>query len=250
MQLQPVLDYVFFVDGDCEIVAGWLNKARQFLDEHSDIAVVSGLRRERFPAKSIFNLLIDIEWREYPFGEAKICGGDALMRVSALRQVRGFRADLICGEEPELCVRLRSAGWRIWRLKEAMALHDAAMYRFGQWWTREIRSGYAYAQGVSLHGAPPERHCVTEYRRVWLWGFTIPLVILVLVILGSLWNLLLLAVYPLQVIRLAIVRKGSRRENWLRATALTFGKFPAVVGQFKFHLNRILGKRVALIEYK
>ncbi len=39
-----------------------------------------------------------------------------MMRVAALRDVGGYREDLIAGEEPELCVRLRQAGWRIWRL--------------------------------------------------------------------------------------------------------------------------------------
>src|SRR3979411_430153 len=46
MEMQPALDYVFFVDGDCEVDPDWLDKAAQFLDRHSDVAVVSGLRRE------------------------------------------------------------------------------------------------------------------------------------------------------------------------------------------------------------
>src|ERR1700722_14461432 len=51
------LDYVFFVDGDCEVVDGWLGAGVRFLTEHPDFAVVWGLRRERFPEKSIYNLL-------------------------------------------------------------------------------------------------------------------------------------------------------------------------------------------------
>ena len=31
-----------------------------------------------------------------------------------------------------------------------MALHDAAITRFSQWWRRHVRSGYAYAEGASL----------------------------------------------------------------------------------------------------
>ena len=98
-----------------------------------------------------------------------------MMRVDALEAVGGFRDDLIAGEEPELCVRLRAAGWRIWRLDAEMALHDAAMTRFAQWWRRALRSGYAFAQGAYLHGAPPERHWVWESRRAWLWGVWLPL---------------------------------------------------------------------------
>ena len=32
----------------------------------------------------------------------------------------------ICGEEPELCLRLSRAGWSVHRLDEEMTLHDAA----------------------------------------------------------------------------------------------------------------------------
>jgi glycosyltransferase involved in cell wall biosynthesis len=247
---QPALDYVFFVDGDCEVVAGWLETAKQFLDQHSDVAVVSGLRRERFPDKSIYNLLIDIEWREYPFGDVQICGGDALIRVSALQQVKGYRAELICGEEPEMCVRLRQAGWRIWRLNVLMALHDAAMYRFGQWWKRAVRGGYAFALGASLHGASAGRHSVFESSRAWIWALGIPVATMILAVTWSWWSLLLLAVYPLQVIRLARRSKQSKRENWWRGAALVLGKFPEVVGQMKFLRDRIRGERSGLIEYK
>jgi glycosyltransferase involved in cell wall biosynthesis len=250
IQMQPALDYVFFVDGDCEVVSGWLEKARQFLDQHSDVAVVSGLRRERFPEKSIYNLLIDIEWREYPFGDVKICGGDALIRVGALQQVKGYRADLICGEEPEMCFRLRQVGWRIWRLHEPMALHDAAMYRFGQWWTRGVRGGYAYALGASLHGGSPERNSVFESSRAWLWALGIPLMTVILVATWGAWGFLLLMVYPLQVARLARRSKQSERENWWRGAALVLGKFPEVVGQMKFFGDRLRGARSGLIEYK
>ena len=250
MQMQPALDYVFFVDGDCEVVAGWLEKATQFLDQHSNVAVVSGFRRERFPEKSIYNLLIDIEWREYPFGDVKICGGDALIRVSALRQVGGYRTEMICGEEPEMCVRLRKAGWHIWRLNEPMALHDAAMYHFSQWWKRGVRGGYAFALGASLHGGPPERHSVHECARAWIWGLGIPLATVVLVAAGSRWNLLLLVIYPLQVVRLAWSSKEPKRENWWRGVALVLGKFPEVLGQMKFLVDGIRGAQSRLIEYK
>jgi glycosyltransferase involved in cell wall biosynthesis len=250
IQMQPALDYVFFVDGDCEVVPGWLEKATQFLDEHSDTAVVSGLRRERFPEKSIYNLLIDIEWREYPFGEVKICGGDALIRVSAFQQVKGYRPDLICGEEPEMCVRLRQAGWHIWRLKEPMTLHDVAMYRFGQWWTRTVRGGYASALAASLRDGSPERPSVFESLRPWIWTLGIPLATVLLGVALGWWSLLLLAIYPLQVARLARLSKQSKRENWWRGAALMLGKFPETVGQIKFLVDRIRGARSGLIEYK
>src|SRR5690348_1558940 len=156
VRVRPDLKYVFFVDGDCEVIAGWVDVATRFLDSRPDVAAVCGRLRERYPEKSVYNLLCDIEWESFPLGDAKMCGGNAVMRIEAVRQVNGFRPDLICGEEPELCVRLRQKGWRIWQLETDMALHDAALYHFSQWWKRMVRGGYAYAQGAREHGAPPE----------------------------------------------------------------------------------------------
>jgi Predicted glycosyltransferases len=169
VQNNPQLKYVQFVDGDCEIVEGWLEKAEQKLEQNSDLAVVCGRRRERYPDASIYNRLCDIEWNT-PIGETNACGGDAMIRVQAMQQVSGFNPQIIAGEEPELCVRLRQKGWKIYRLDAEMAIHDAQMTRFSQWWKRHLRAGYAYAQGASLHGKPPENHWVRETRSIWLWG--------------------------------------------------------------------------------
>ena len=250
LELRPDLEYVFFVDGDCEVTAGWLDTARRFLDQRGDVAIVWGFRSERYPEKSIYNMLCDFEWWDIPTGETKICGGDALVRVSAFRQVNGYRADLICGEEPEMCVRLRQLGWHIWRLPDSMTVHDAAMYHFGQWWKRTLRGGYSFALGAALHGRPPERHCIRQFRSAWLWGLGFPLATAALAFLIGPWSLLLLIGYPLQTLRLAVRGRRSVRENWWRAGALVLGKFPEMLGQLKFHLDRFRQVQSRLIEYK
>jgi GT2 family glycosyltransferase len=244
----PELRYVQFVDGDCEVVAGWLGGAADFLDSHPDVAVVCGRRRERYPDRSIYNWLCDIEWNT-PIGEARSCGGDAMFRTGAFHQVSGFRNDLIAGEEPELCVRLRSLGWKVWRLDSEMTLHDAAMLRFMQWWKRSVRAGHAFAEGAFLHGKPPERHYVRESRRAWLWGVVIPVLVLV-ALSGSGWGLILLALYPFQVIRLCLTGTRSLRENCLRAGFLVLGKFPEALGQIQFIVERMTGAGARIIEYK
>jgi GT2 family glycosyltransferase len=250
LELHPALKYVFFVDGDCEVIGGWINTASQFLEQQADVAIVWGNRREKNPDKSIYNLLCDIEWQDYPPGETKACGGDAMVRVQAFRQVNGYRPDLICGEEPEMCVRMRQAGWRIWHLDEQMTLHDAAIYHFSQWWKRMVRGGYGFAQGVALHGASPDRHAVLESRRAWIWGLGIPCVALILGFAVRWWALLVLAVYPIQLLRLALKGRRSARANWVRAGGLVLSKFPEALGQARFLLDRLRHVRSQLIEYK
>ena len=246
---KPGLTYVQFVDGDCEIVPGWLEKAVAFLDAHDDVAAVCGRRRERHPENSIYNMLCDIEW-DTKVGEARYCGGDAMLRVDAFTKINGYRVDLITSEDPEICVRLRSAGWRIWRVGEEMTIHDAAMLRFGQWWKRELRTGYGFAEGARLHGAPPERHFARESRSAWLWGLGLPLGVSVLASWWGAWALAMFLIYPLQVVRLAMRGTRSARENWWCAAFLVLGKFPETLGQLKYMFHRYFGGQSRLIEYK
>lgn len=241
-------DLIQFIDGDCELQPGWLPVATAFLEAHPKVGVVCGRRRERFPEASVYNRLCDREW-DTPIGEARACGGDSLMRLSALDEVGGFDARLIAGEEPELCVRLRAAGWRVWRLDAEMTLHDAAMTRFSQWWKRARRGGHAAAEGMAMHGAAPERHGFDQVRRALFWGAVLPLSVLVGVFAFGPWALLLTLVYPFQVLRLAL-RVGGRGEDWEEAAFMTLGKFPEMLGIAEYWLRRLTLRPAALIEYK
>ena len=235
---------VQFVDGDCEVVPGWIETACAFLADHPRVGVVCGRRRERFPEATLWNRLIDAEW-DTPVGEVRACGGDALMRLDAFEAAGSFDPTLIAGEEPELCVRIRRAGWRVWRIDAEMTLHDAAMTRFGQWWKRAHRAGHAYAEGAALHGRAPERHKVAELRRALLWGLALPLVTILGAIFVTPWTLLLLLAWPLQVLRL-------RRHGlpWHRALFLTLAKLPEARGAEEYAWARLRGRRRGLIEYK
>jgi hypothetical protein len=175
------------------------------------------------------------------------------VRLSAFHQVGGFNAKVIAGEEPELCVRLRSLGWKIRRLDVEMTWHDAAMYRFSQWWKRAKRAGYAYAQGAALHGAPPERHWVRETFRIWLWGGMIPLITLVLVVLAGMPGLLVLSLYVLlwaKTFLNALGPQRTKRMAALWATSCVLAKFPQISGQLFFCARQLAGKQTSPIEYK
>ena len=172
------------------------------------------------------------------------------MRVDAVKAVNGFNGNLIAGEEPELCVRLRQASWKIFRLDAEMTWHDAAITRFKQWWKRTQRGGYAFAEGAFLHGAPPERHWVKESRSAWFWGGIIPVMALIAAIFNANAGWAVLLIYPLQVGRLALLGKHMPKINWLRAYFLVVGKFPELLGQLQFLWHRLMGSRSRLIEYK
>ncbi|WP_374301346.1 glycosyltransferase family 2 protein [Paracoccus sp. (in: a-proteobacteria)] len=237
-------DHIQFIDGDCVLDPGWLPRAARFLAQNPHAAVACGRLREIAPEASLYNRLIDNEWNT-PIGEAKACGGIALMRTSAFLAASGFNPALIAGEEPELCLRLRQSGWQIWRLDAEMALHDAAMHRFGQWWRRARRAGYSYALGAALHGKSPERHNIAQTRRALTWGLGIPLAAVLGTVLVHPLLLALLLAWPLQILRL-----WRRDGDPLPAAFLVLGKIPEALGVLEYRARKMAGRTGRLIEYK
>ena len=213
MEHRPELQYFHFIDGDCELIPGWLEAALEPMYAEPDLASVCGRRRERSPHASPYNQLCDQEWNT-PVGIAETCGGDALFRVEPFKQVSGFSEDLMAGEEPDLCHRIRLNHWRIRRIDHDMTIHDAAMTKFHQWWQRSRRSGYATAEAYSRRGSYEpllRRHVASNL----LWA---------LPILWPLWPLLWLRVY---------LNGGP-----LQASFITLGKLPHLQGQIDYWRRR------------
>jgi GT2 family glycosyltransferase len=257
----PNLSWVQFVDGDCEVDADWIATARATLEQSPEVAAVCGRRRERFPEASIYNRLVDMEWNA-PTGEIPECGGDVLFRVPVFRSVGGFNPRMIAGEEPELCVRVRKAGHKILRIAAEMTLHDAAMQSFSQWWTRVVRGGHSYAEGMALHGEAPERHNVRRTLSALVYGLALP----------ALWGGATLLVFsgvglglaqPLFLLVPAAYLKafwGSYRQRrrqgdpprhaLLYAGFVMLGKLPESIGILTYWSNRLRGRYSTIMEYK
>jgi len=281
LDLHPNLPFVQFVDGDCEIVGGWMGRALAALDRDNKIAAVCGRRRERFVRRSIYNRLMDMEW-DTPIGTVRSCGGDAMMRVAALQQVGAFDVSIVAGEEPELCQRLRRAGWTIERIEAEMTLHDANILRLGQWWRRMVRGGYGAADVAARFGNTPPTLTlplgtgrgdktragdgnglfVRQVHSARNWGMIFPIVALILVVIGCLAGgviggafgfVAVLAIWILQVVRLMIsgLRRGrSPRLSLAWAFFTILGKFPQAMGIWKYRRDRLHGQIGRMIEYK
>ncbi len=252
LSLHPTLAAVQFVDGDCEVFPGWIERALATLDGQPDVAAVCGHLRERHPEASVYNRLCALEWQKPP-GEIDACGGIFTVRAAAFRAAGGFRPEVIAGEEGELCLRLRRGGGRILLLDADMAWHDAAMTRFAQWWRRASRAGHAYAQGAALHGRSRDRHSVRDCRRIWFWGLVLPLVAVAAAPLVPSLAIGLAALYPLQMARLYVV---GRRRGWTHAEALPWAvftvlaKLPGLIGLLQYRFRRWRGRPMTIIEHK
>lgn len=245
------INFIQFVDGDCEVHPDWLNLAEKRLQTCPKLAAVCGRRKERYPEKTIYNKLCDIEW-DTPIGEAMATGGDFLCRSGALEQVNGFNPQVIAGEEPELCFRLRREGWNIERLDAPMTLHDANMTSIKQWFKRSERSGHAYAQGFAMHGRSEEAYYRRDIIRIIFWAFVLPIGIFVSSFAVSAACFLGFFIYPAKIMQ--ITNKEAPKYGAMVASAyaasLVMGKFPQLKGVFNYYVKRASGRNFQIIEYK
>lgn len=118
-------EYVFFMDGDMELIPGWVENAMAVLDSQPEIAGVAGELHERpvtyqGSGLSAHDEQLNFTDQVYPTRHG---GGAAMYRRAALVQVGDFDPQIYSDEEPELCLRLRHAGYRIVRMKHAIAFH-------------------------------------------------------------------------------------------------------------------------------
>ena len=252
MKHEPDVAFVQFVDGDCDLVEGWLERGVAALNARPDVGIVCGHVREIHPEASVYNKLCDLEWEQRP-GEIRTSGGRFMIRREVFSAAGGFRADVIAAEDDEFCVRVRGQGAKILMVDAEMARHDAAMTRFSEWWRRSRRTGYAYAQVAALHGKGEERYFVRDCRRIWFWGLALPLAAVGLAAFTHGWSLLLLGGYALQFARIYF---RGRKRGWAAGDAFKYAfftvlaKFPALLGLLEYHWRRGRGHAPAIIEYK
>lgn len=243
IQDYPDIQYVHFIDADCELADNWLSSAVSALDKQEKVAVVCGRLHEKYRNKSIYMRLCDMDWYRKP-GLIDACGGIATYRRGVFDQLGGFNATLIAGEEPEFCMRIRKNGWNILCLAEAMGTHDSSMVHFSQWWRRCVKVGFGYKSGIEWNG------WAKQYKSTIVWGGFMPTAIL-LNLLWSNYSLLILMLYPIQVIRIFLKNKNlSVYDNFIYSLFCVLAKFPQMQGVLKFYLNRIIKRKQVIIEYK
>jgi glycosyltransferase involved in cell wall biosynthesis len=254
---QARAEFILFLDGDTILNPDFPARAFDAMLADDSVAAVWGHRREIHPENSIYNRILDLDWIYAP-GPAEFCGGDVLMRRSALEAAGGYDGTLIAGEEPELCRRMRALGYQILHIDAPMTGHDLEMHRFRQYWKRALRAGHAYAEVSSRFrrtGDPfwqAER--VGNLRRGGFW-----IVSFLAVVIGS---LLLRSVLP-AILWLAMLLLLSLRSAWKARwksatpfTLLVYGlhsqlqQVPICIGQLGYDFNPRKGQQKKLIEYK
>lgn len=254
LQLNPNIKYVQFIDGDCTLIPGWPEAASRALAEEPKRAAVIGHLIERNSDKSPYNRLCALEWRSNPgdLTNYGALGGISMMKVDVFQKLGGFNPDVIAGEDSELGVRMGLAGYKVTKLDQSMATHDANITQFGQWWKRAVRGGHAIGQRSFLNGDTSQKDCVRERNSTLLWGIGLPTLIILGLIPTQGFSLLLLGAYALlvyRVVRFRVKQGDSLNDAWFYAKYLLLAKFANALGLLKFYVNK-LSERYEIIEYK
>jgi GT2 family glycosyltransferase len=261
LEIAPGLKYVQFIDGDCTLEPTWLARAVEYMEQHPRCAALAGRRREEFPQNSIYNALIDIDW-DGKVGPVDYSGGDCLCRVDAVKQIGGWNATLIAGEDPDFGFRLKDAGWENHRVADPMDIHDVNMRSFRSYWLRAVRAGYCYLEVGWMHRRGTGRWWLKRVRSCILYGGVMPLAWIAgvaLVVLASPWwiGALLSGLITLVYARLfAKLFSFARHKGATMRHCLAYAAFNVLCkgalfqGTLKRLLWMIRGKQAALIEYK
>lgn len=252
LDVEPDLEFIQFLDGDCELQKGWLEQAMALFAEQPTIGICSGRRVERHPEQSIYNQLMDIEWNT-PTGEVAAVLGDMCVRVTALQAVDGFDAGIIAAEDDDFCLRAAAAGYGIYRIDAVMSYHDANIMHLSQWYKRSKRGGHGYANINRLHGAAPPYYFRRQIVSVCVWGAAVPALFVI-----ALFTLPLLAAIIFLLYSAAVLKTGFKMVlNGLPANiafsyaALIYtGKVAEFAGICEYWKNSILSRQHVLIEYK
>jgi GT2 family glycosyltransferase len=244
--LQIALDvrFVMFVDADCEVVDGWLDRGRQYLEEHPGVALVAGRRRERYPERSIYNRLADIEW-DLPVGEIELSHGDMMVRADAFQKIGGFDPKAFVAEDHDFCMRLRQAGYTLMRIDAEMTLHDIAITRFKQWFYRAVRSGYGFPLMALMHRGSEGKYCVRHVVSALFWGVALPVFILALAWPTRGASLVFALLYPIQILRIFWRHRKAGMEPtlaWHYGWTCTLARFPHALGLFRFARESLKGR--------
>ena len=110
-------EFIYLLDGDMELLDGFLVLALDFMKAYPEVAGVGGHRIEANPARPQTSARQKQKQDPLQSGSVERLGDGGLYRRSAI-ELAGYLSNrnLHGYEEFDLALRLRSLGWKLWRL--------------------------------------------------------------------------------------------------------------------------------------
>ena len=141
-------DYIIFVDADSTLSTNYVSKQMDVMERYPKVGIASGLfgvcPEDNWVATlENINYVITRLNQECKMTQNLISTAGSTMRVSALRQIGGFSAEIKGSQEDiDVAFRLKQAGWKSY-------ISDAVFYhRFKKTWKGLWRQHFWYGYGL------------------------------------------------------------------------------------------------------
>jgi len=196
-------EFVAFCDADCFLDKNWLTNVMKLFS--TEVGAVGG--RELLPedeskfGKMVFNLFMTIGFSVEYLGSKKrvvevshLPTSNIVFKRSVLETLGGFNKNLWTGEDVDLSIRTRKAGYKLLQNPEAKAFSYKPP-NFLSFLKMMKTYGSAQRKLIEIHGVTRKVQLVpytvlffllTELFLVYLYGLILPLVILLSLLLGFL----------------------------------------------------------------
>jgi glycosyltransferase involved in cell wall biosynthesis len=166
-------EFIYLVDGDMQLLDGFLPLALAFLRAHPTIAGVGGRVLEMNLDNPEYQSRRDL-WAQGQPGPANRLDGGGVYRRQAIEDVGYFsNRNLHSYEEFDLAVRLRSLGWELWRMPVDAVSHYGHETPALQLLWKRWRNGYLWGLGELLRaslGQPRMALVWQEVREVRIYA--------------------------------------------------------------------------------
>lgn len=219
-------DFIMLLDGDMELLPGFLPKAVAKLIAEPRLAGVAGLVEDTSIVNTFDrNRVVQGAWNR-PLLSAQLLNGGGLYRRIAIDAVGGYAADrnLKAWEEAELGMRLTTMGWKLERMNFPSTLHTGHSASGLELLRSMWRSRRAMANGVLIKQSLGKPWMHKALRRLlhpiliigmWVGAFGA----IILSLMSSKWDWI--SGYCLAVVTLVLLFAIYKRS--LRSALVSFG---------------------------
>lgn len=143
--------FIFFIDADMALEAGFLEKALDILDKDSRLAAAGGIAKEVYLKNGeIVSYKSNLYQTKDTVRKVIFLSGAVLYRKKALLEVSGFNPYIRAAEENELAQRLRKKSYDLVSIPFPMAIHYTASLNEWQEFMRKKKMGLFLGIGEAM----------------------------------------------------------------------------------------------------
>lgn len=160
-------EYVLFIDGDCCIESGWLERGLSALESNPCAGVAYGQRRE------VFENAAEGAIRAAPKASEYGLGGNGLYKSEVVNLAGGFNPFLPADEEAELLARIKASGFSELAISHVMFTHYTPPKTTIRGYLGRVHRGLARGLGQTLRVSIGQTLFLYHARRLNRYLFTL-----------------------------------------------------------------------------